>query len=123
MRHLILLLPVLLVAECAMGSCSDCVRVGKGPEIKGSGTPKTETRTVETFTAIRLTEIAGRLEIERTGRQQPLRQAAGLQDHRRRPAGAQYRGRGQHRGEQARRRRPGDIDRGCGRRHHCGPRR
>ena len=67
MRHLILLLPVLLVAECAMGSCSDCVRVGKGPEIKGSGTPKTETRTVETFTAIRLTEIAGRLEIERTG--------------------------------------------------------
>ena len=66
MRHLILLLPILAVSGCDMGSCSDCVRVGEGPEIKGSGTPKTEARTVETFTGIRLTE-AGRLEIERTG--------------------------------------------------------
>jgi Putative auto-transporter adhesin, head GIN domain len=68
MRPLILLLPVLLVSECNMGSCGDCVRMGgEGPEIKGSGTLKTETRTVGNFTAIRLSEIAGRLEIERTG--------------------------------------------------------
>jgi putative autotransporter adhesin-like protein len=67
MRYLVLLLPLFILAKCDLGTCSDCVSVGEGPEIKGSGTPKTETRTVTPFTAIRLTEHAGRLEIERTG--------------------------------------------------------
>jgi len=67
MRYLVALLPLLLVAECDLGSCSDCSRIGQGPEIKGSGTPKTEIRTVDKFTAIRVNEITARLEIERTG--------------------------------------------------------
>jgi hypothetical protein len=69
-RELALLaLAALLLAGCgdSSGGCSsDCVSVNDGgPVIKGSGTAKTESRTVAPFTAIRM-EIGGRAEIERT---------------------------------------------------------
>jgi hypothetical protein len=63
-------LAAFLLAGCSddFGGCtSDCVSVNDGGGvIKGSGTAKTESRTVAPFTAIRL-EIGGRAEIERTG--------------------------------------------------------
>jgi Putative auto-transporter adhesin, head GIN domain len=66
----IAVLPALLVlAACNWSECGDCMTSGgKGPRIEGSGTMKTETRPVETFTAITLSGIeSSLLVIERTG--------------------------------------------------------
>jgi hypothetical protein len=69
LRSLAALLLTLMLAGCDNSGCtSDCMQVnGDGPTIKGSGTLKTETRTVEPFTTIRFSRIGGNLEIERTG--------------------------------------------------------
>ena len=71
LRVLALLVPAaVLLAGCGddFGGCTgDCLSVNNGgPVVKGSGTAKTENRTVAPFTAIRL-EFGGRAEIERTG--------------------------------------------------------
>jgi Putative auto-transporter adhesin, head GIN domain len=58
----------LMLAACSWSDCEDCDTVGgEGPPIKGSGIAKTESRPVEKFTAIHLSEVTGSLEIERTG--------------------------------------------------------
>jgi Putative auto-transporter adhesin, head GIN domain len=66
----LLVLAAFVLAGCFddwSGCTGDCISVNDGgPVIKGSGTAKTESRTVAPFTAIR-TEIGGRAEIERTG--------------------------------------------------------
>jgi hypothetical protein len=69
-RNLVLLvLAAFLLAGCFddWNGCSNaCISVNDGgPVIKGSGTAKTESRTVAPFTAIRM-DIGGRVEIERT---------------------------------------------------------
>jgi Putative auto-transporter adhesin, head GIN domain len=58
----------LLLAGCDVSGCtSDCVSVNDGgPTSKGSGTPKTEDRSVAAFSAIRM-DVGGRAEIVRTG--------------------------------------------------------
>jgi Putative auto-transporter adhesin, head GIN domain len=65
----LLVLAAFVLAGCFddwSGCASDCISVNDGgPVIKGSGTAKTESRTVAPFTAIRM-EIGGRAEIERT---------------------------------------------------------
>jgi hypothetical protein len=60
---------LLLLAACNWSECGDCMtKGGKGPKIEGSGTMKTEIRSVETFTAIALSDIeSSLLVIERTG--------------------------------------------------------
>jgi len=72
MRNFSVLLALLLLTACdgsGISTCtSDCTQVNSdGPMVNGSGTPKTETRTVDKFTAIRLSGIGGKLVIERTG--------------------------------------------------------
>jgi len=71
LQVLALLVPAaFLLAGCFddwSGCTGSCVSVNNGgPVIKGSGTAKTESRTVAPFTAIRM-EISGRAEIEHTG--------------------------------------------------------
>ena len=59
---------VFVLTSCNWSDCDDCGTVGgEGPPMKGSGIAKTESRTVEKFAAIHLSEVAGSLEIERTG--------------------------------------------------------
>jgi Putative auto-transporter adhesin, head GIN domain len=68
LRNLPVFLAILVLAACDVSICTgDCVSAGgDGPTIKGSGTPKTEVRPVDKFTAIRLS-VSGNLVIERTG--------------------------------------------------------
>jgi len=60
---------MLVLAACDWSECGDCMtKGGNGPKIEGSGTMKTETRPVEKFTAIALSDIeSSLLVIERTG--------------------------------------------------------
>src|SRR5262245_4735158 len=68
-RRLAVLPTLLVLAACNWSECGDCITTGgKGPTIEGSGTMKTATRPVETFTAITLADIeSSLLVIERTG--------------------------------------------------------
>src|SRR5262245_42147085 len=68
-RRIVALPALLLLAACNWSECGDCMTTGgKGPQIEGSGTMKTETRPVEKFTTITLSEIeSSLLVIERTG--------------------------------------------------------
>ena len=68
-RTIVALPALLLLTACNWSDCGDCMTTGgKGPQIEGSGTMKTETRPVEKFTAITLTGVeSSLLVIERTG--------------------------------------------------------
>jgi hypothetical protein len=57
--------PVFLAACDDSGCISDCISIGGGPTVKGSGVLKSEMRPVENFNAIRAT--VGRVTVERTG--------------------------------------------------------
>jgi hypothetical protein len=60
---------LLFLTACNWSECGDCMtKGGEGPKIEGSGVMKTETRKVEPFTSIVLTDVeSSYLVIERTG--------------------------------------------------------
>ncbi len=74
LRKLPAVLTLLSLAACDSGvksTCTtDCITVtGEGPMINGSGSSKTEVRPVGAFSAIRLSDVPARVEIERTGKE------------------------------------------------------
>jgi hypothetical protein len=60
---------LLFLTACNWSECGDCMtKGGEGPKIEGSGVMKTETRKVEPFTSIVLTDLeSSYLVIEQTG--------------------------------------------------------